>query len=313
MTIQDYYKHFTEQLKTIYDERESANISDWIFESLANIKRLDRITDKQKQLNNSTIEQLNNALHRLLQHTPVQYILNEAWFYKMKLKVNEHVLIPRPETEELVTWALEEITNNKYKITNNKVEDRADHTAVKENEESPLTTHHSPLTLLDIGTGSGCIAIAFKKQLPEIQVTAIDISEDALLVAKENSGDHNTMITFLKVDFLDMSTWPSLTAFNMIISNPPYIPIAEKDKLEKNVTGHEPHLALFVEDNDPFIFYSKIAEFAQLHLTEGGKVFAEVHEDYASDVKKIFENRNFICEIKKDIYGRERMVKAFKM
>ena len=298
MTIGEIYKQFVEQLQTIYDERESENITDWVFESIANNKRSDRISDKQKQFSDSVTQQLNTVLQRLLTHEPVQYILGEAWFYKMKFFVNEYVLIPRPETEELVEWVVEGIRNKKLEIRNKKV--------------SELTTHNSPFTILDIGTGSGCIAIALKKELPDAEVFAIDVSEDALHVAKQNAQDQNASINFLQIDFLNEDYWQSLQSFDIIISNPPYIPEDEKSKLARNVVDNEPHLALFVSDEDPFIFYRKIASFSEQHLKENGKVFVEVHEDFSKEVQQIFAEKNFTTEIKKDMCGRERMVKAFK-
>lgn len=291
MTIDEQYKQFVAQLKTLYDERESANIADWVFESVANIKRSDRIIDKQKQFGDSTLQQLNAALQQLLAHEPVQYVLGEVWFYKMKLWVNEQVLIPRPETEELVEWAVNEIRNKKLEIRNE-----------EENE----------FTILDVGTGSGCIAIALKKELGDTTIFAIDVSEDAIKVAKQNAQDQNEAVKLLQLDFLKENDWSTLPSFDIIISNPPYIPENEKSKLDRNVVDHEPHLALFVSDNDPFIFYKKIAAFAEEHLKEKGKIFVEVHEDFAKEVQQIFREKNLTTEIKKDIYRRERMIKAYR-
>ncbi len=211
----------------------------------------------------------------------------------MKLKVNEHVLIPRPETEELVEWVVKEIRNKKLEIRNKKVS-------------------NSTFTILDIGTGSGCIAIALKRELHRAELSAIDISNDALLVAKQNAADQNEEINFLQLDFLNERDWSLLPSFDFIVSNPPYIPENEKSKLAKNVVDHEPDVALFVTDNDPFIFYKKYASFADNHLKEKGKIFVEVHEDYSKGVQKIFEEKNFKIESKKDIYGKDRMVKAYK-
>ena len=306
MTVGEFYKNFREQLRTIYDERESANITDWVFESIANIKRIDRVTHKDQEMIGSTVGKLNDVLEQLLTNRPVQYILGEAWFYKMKLFVNEHVLIPRPETEELVEWVVEEIRNKESEIRNKEIAKLTTH-------NSPLTTDNSQqLTILDIGTGSGCIAIALKKELPAVSVSAIEISEKALQIARHNAQDQKVKIEFKQLDFLDDNLWTSLPSFNIIVSNPPYIPGNEKNKLAKNVVEHEPHIALFVNDNDPFIFYRKIAAFADEHLHEKGKVFVEVHEDCAKEVEQIFELKNFITDIKKDMFGRERMIKAYK-
>ncbi len=282
MMLAAFYKDFVVQLKKIYEDREANNIADLVFES-EGVKKLDRITDKQKQLNILIVEKLKNKLRELLQHKPVQYVLGEAWFYKMKLKVNEHVLIPRPETEELVEWVVQEL-----KMKNEK------------------------LKILDIGTGSGCISIALKKELPNTDITSIDVSEKALELAMENADDQKIKMDFIKLDFINETEWQQLPSFDIIISNPPYIPQKEKIKLNKNVTQFEPHIALFVDDNDPFIFYKKIAKFSRSHLNDKGKIFLEGHEDYAEDVVKIFSENNYQTIIKKDIYGKQRMIKAFK-
>jgi release factor glutamine methyltransferase len=215
----------------------------------------------------------------LLQHKPIQYVLGETWFYNMKLKINEHVLIPRPETEELVQLLLNESSYGTVKV-------------------------------LDIGTGSGCIAVAVKKNMPDAIVTAIDVSDDALLVAKENAANQNTEIQFLQVDFLDEKQWTTLPKFDIIISNPPYIPVNEKEQLDINVTAFEPHQALFVPDNSPLLFYKKIAEFASTHLNPSGKIFMETHEDFASQTASLFLQDYKQVTVKKDIFGKERMVVA---
>ena len=282
MTIEEAYNNFISQLKTVYEEREAANIADWVFE-YEGIKRLDRITNRRKALGNSAVEQFDKKLLELLQHKPAQYVLQEAWFYKMKFYVDENVLIPRPETEELVEWVVCEV-----KMKNEK------------------------LKILDIGSGSGCIPIAIKKEVPGVEIISVDISDNALAVAKQNAELHKTDIEFIQLDFLNEDLWNSLLPFDIIVSNPPYIPENEKAKLAKNVTDYEPHLALFTEDEDPFIFYKKITLFAKSHLNENGKIFVEVHENFAVEISKIFDAQNFKTEIRKDIYRRERMIKVIK-
>jgi release factor glutamine methyltransferase len=226
---------------------------------------------------------LQNYLQQLLQHKPVQYVLNEAWFYKMKFFVNENVLIPRPETEELVEWIIKDVR---------------------------CTMANVYCSILDIGTGSGCIPISLKRGLHNANVTAIDVSEKALQIAKKNAEELDAEIDFLQIDFLDESKWKALPQFDIIVSNPPYIPFREKEKLAKNVTAFEPGVALFVEDKNPFIFYEKIVTLAKNHLKQKGKIYVEVNEEYAESIKVIFENAGFISEIKKDMYGKERMVSA---
>ncbi len=279
MTTKKAYIDFVKSLKTIYDEREADTIADWVFEKITGSKRLERRLNRYNQLKEVHFIELQNYLHELQQHKPVQYVLQEAWFYKMRFFVDENVLIPRPETEELVEW----VVNDTSKPTN----------------------------IIDIGTGSGCISIALKKEFSKVNITAIDTSEKALQVAKKNSSALDVEIDLLKLDFLNEKEWQQLDKYDIIVSNPPYIPLKEKKMLAKNVTEYEPTLALFVENNDPCIFYKKIAEFAKTHLEPKGKIYVEVHEEYANDIKSIFANAGFECEIKKDIYGKERMVKAF--
>ena len=279
MTIEQVHNDFETGLKKVYDEHEAQNIADWVFENVTGLKRWER-RNNRNEISKNHLDKLNEYLKELLKHTPVQYVLNEAWFYKRKFFVDENVLIPRPETEELVEWIIEDIRDN-------------------ENFE-----------IMDIGTGSGCISISLKKELQNINVTAIDVSEKALLVAKKNAKELNADIDFKLIDFLDADQLSSLLKYDIIVSNPPYIPIAEKQILAKNVTDFEPGIALFVDNNNPYIFYEKIAEFAKSHLKEKGKIYVEVHEKYAKNVKNIFENAGFISKIKRDMYGKERMVFA---
>jgi len=286
MTTEKAYIDFVKSLKTIYEDREADNIADWVFEKVTHSKRLERRLNRDNQLKEVYFTQLQNYLHELLQHKPVQYVLQEAWFYKMNFFVNENVLIPRPETEELVEWIVNDA-----------------------NEKPSL--HSKPTNIIDIGTGSGCIAVSLKKRLTAAIISAIDVSEKALQVAKKNATDLDAEINFFKLDFLNEKEWNELKKYDIIVSNPPYIPIKEKESLAKNVTDFEPQLALFVENNDPYIFYKKIAEFAKTHLEKNGKIYVEVHEGYAKDIKSVFANAGFESEIKKDIYGKERMVKAF--
>ncbi len=282
VAINNFYKNFQQQLLHIYSVNEAAVITDWVFEKLASVKRSDILLTPNQQLNNTAIEQLENCLQQLLLHKPVQYVLGEAWFYKMKLKVDEQVLIPRPETEELVQWIIE--TSASTKID----------------------------SLLDIGTGSGCIAIALQKNLPHANITAIDVSETALAIAKENAVSQNVNINFMQIDFLDETLWGRLPAFDIITSNPPYIPLKEKNRLDKNVSSWEPHSALFVPDDSPLLFYKKIASFGLTHLKSGGKIFAEIHENHAAQTAALFSKNYSAVKIKKDISGKERMLIAVK-
>jgi len=177
--------------------------------------------------------------------------------------------------------------------------------------EKTFTIHHSPFTILDIGTGSGSIPIALKKKLPNIEIYSCDVSEAALNFARKNAVNNNTEIHFLRLDFLNEQQRASLPSFDIIVSNPPYIPIKDKQTMMRNVTDYEPHVALFVADDNPLIFYETIADFAKEKLSVDGKIFVEMHEEQSSNVKKLFSFKGFSqIEIKKDMQGKERMLKA---
>ncbi len=285
MTTEQCYNDFLKKITSIYDSREAANITDWVFENTTGLKRWERAINKDVELKKNMLQKLRSYLHELLQHKPVQYVLHEAWFYKMKFYVDEYVLIPRPETEELVEWIVEDARNSKNNIQN------------------------GGFKILDVGTGSGCIAASIKKELTNSNVTALDVSIEALSVAKKNAEALETKIYFLEIDFLNESLWNLLSVYDLIVSNPPYIPENENNKLATNITAFEPGIALFVK-NDPFLFYDKIARFAQSHLKPNGKIFAEIHEDFSKEIQKIFLQYNFETEIRKDIYGKKRMIKA---
>ncbi|UAY52448.1 peptide chain release factor N(5)-glutamine methyltransferase [Ferruginibacter albus] len=279
MTAKDIYRNFLLQIQSIYPLSEATSITDWVFESVAKIKKADLIKNPLQLLSKTDHVQLTNCLEQLLEYKPVQYILGEAWFYNMKLKVNEHVLIPRPETEELA----ESIINA---------------------EKSKI----SP-TILDIGTGSGCIAIALRKHLTASEVSAIDFSKEALAIARENAVEQKAAVNFIQLDFLNEENWETLPSFDVIVSNPPYIPANEEKELNKNVTAYEPHSALFVPNEEPLLFYKKIAAFGKDHLNYGGKIFLETHENFAQQVALHFRSLQYnYADVKRDLYGKERIV-----
>jgi release factor glutamine methyltransferase len=285
MTTEEIYNDFKAKLKVIYDDREAENICDWLFENVTGLKKWERRQNQNSEFAETDSEKIKTYLEELLKHKPVQYVLHEAWFYKRKFYVNENVLIPRPETEELVEWIVSDFKKEKYS---------------------------KPIKIIDIGTGSGCIPVSLKKELPESSIAAIDVSDKALSVAKINAEELHAIINFFQIDFLNENEWKMLSQYDIIVSNPPYIPLNEKEILAKNVTDFEPGIALFVKNNDPFIFYKKIAGFAKSNLKESGKIYVEVHEEYAKEVGSIFESAGFLVEIKNDIYGKQRMVKSTK-
>lgn len=280
MLLNELYRKYLHGLQGIYNKHEASVITSMIFESIAGINKSGMIIDPRKVLDKETVKKLRAAFDRLLQHTPVQYVTGEAWFYKMKFIVSPAVLIPRPETEEIV-------------------------------EEVIHFLHLQPgAVVLDIGTGSGCIAIAIKKNLPGVSVSAIEISKDAMIIAEENAIKNETTINFLGVDFLNESALEQLDQYDVIVSNPPYIPLDEKENLEKNVVDFEPHIALFTPAGLPLLFFEKIAAFGKIHLKRNGKIFLEVHEDLAKDVAGLFNNKGYHSTIKKDLFGKERLVMA---
>lgn len=282
MNIREANTHLISQLRAIYEESEAENISDWILEHITGKKRTDRIMNKEKPLNPEQSSQLNQYLDRLLQHEPVQYVLNEAWFCGLKFYVDKNVLIPRPETEELVEWI---ISDCKF----------------------PIDT----LAILDIGSGSGCIPIALKKRLGKADVWSCDISPEALRVANQNATTLGINVKFIELDFLNETKREKLPSFDIIVSNPPYIPVKDKDTMRLNVLNHEPAAALFVPDNDELVFYKAIASFGKNHLTENGAIYTEINESLGEATSAMFRANGYKTEIQKDMQGKERMLKAF--
>lgn len=278
MTVNELYRSVLKALSQTRSSHEASNIASTIFEHFAGIDRSALIKDPGLILDEKIILLINASLAALNKDKPVQYITGEAWFHKMKLKVSPAVLIPRPETEELAETVIQYLKNKPVK------------------------------KIIDIGTGSGCIAIAIKNNVPFAAITAIDISHDALAVAEENALAQNTAINFLQTDFLSEKNWPQFEKYDVIVSNPPYIPENEMERMDKNVTAYEPHTALFVENKNPLIFYDKIAAFGKQHLTENGMIFLETHEDLAEETCKLFNDDLYKAEIKKDLFGKQRMV-----
>jgi release factor glutamine methyltransferase len=277
MTIGEANSSLLFQLYHLYDDGESANIADLVMEKITGWRRIDRIVNKEVKFSSIQTAQLNAYIEELSRHVPVQYVLHEAWFFDMKLYVDNNVLIPRPETEELVQW-----------IVDNSQSQKPD------------------LQILDIGTGSGCIAIALKKKLPSSTVYACDVSAAALNVAIKNANALGAPINFIEADILDNATWSNFPEFDIIVSNPPYIPRNEQSQMSDNVIAHEPHLALFVNDDDPLLFYKAIKAFAEKKLTNEGQLYFEVHEDLADQTAQLFQQ----SEIRKDMQGKNRMLRV---
>ena len=280
MQLREFYNLFLTELKPLYGYGESAAISTMIFEHFAGKTKADIITDPHYIIEKQKLSSLEDALLQLKRQVPVQYIIGHAWFAGLQFRISPAVLIPRPETEELVNAAADYIRGNEKR------------------------------SVLDIGTGSGCIPITLKKLLPVIDVHAMDISAAALDIAKENAISNNVVVNWIQQDFLAEKDWDHLPRYDVIISNPPYIPENEKDLLDVNVTAHEPHIALFVPDNRALVFYEKIAAFGSAHLATGGCIFMETHESFAKNVASFFTENGYNSLVKKDVFGKERMVIA---
>jgi release factor glutamine methyltransferase len=268
MTVNEARQKILHELKDIYEISEALNVADMVLEKVTGHTRTEQIVHNEIFLSPDEIENLKKIIVRLKNNEPVQYAIEEAWFANTKLKVNKNVLIPRPETEELVEWVVKDI-NAQYSMLN------------------------VQCSILDIGTGSGCIPIAIKKKLPKAEVSAIEVCSEAIFTATENAAAAETEIEFILLDFLDETKWNKLGKYNIIISNPPYVMQKEKASMHEKVIAYEPHLALFVPDDDSLLFYRKLADFSLLHLNPLGKLFVEINESLGNDVVNLFRSKGF--------------------
>lgn len=289
MRLKELKTHFQNELHSIYDKEEIDSFFFMITEKLYNIRRIDFSLNPDFKIENTS--EWETIITDLKQEKPIQYILGEAWFYGLKFKVNENTLIPRSETEELVEWI---ILSLKSKVESQK------------------------LNILDIGTGTGCIPISLKYNLSEAEVFAIDVSDKALEIANQNAKENNVEINFIQTDILKVDDLlslraesRSLTKFDVIVSNPPYVRNLEKEEIKKNVLNYEPHLALFVEDNDALLFYRKIAQLAKESLQPNGLLFFEINQYLGKETVELLEYLGFKnIKLRKDLKGNNRMIKA---
>ena len=285
MTINESYLYLKEQLKSYYSSNELTNIINIVFENLLNYKNVDRILNQDKEISKENQIQLIQISTDLKNYKPIQYIFNQTFFGGLKLFVNEHCLIPRPETEELANLVLEELKNNAGK--------------------------NEPKSVLDIGTGSGCLSIFLAYNSPNQIYTALDISNETLDIARKNAQRYNlSALNFKALDFLNEANWDNLSNFDIIVSNPPYIPENERKNLASNVVDYEPSMALFVDDNTPLIFYQKIIEFSKIHLNQNGIIFVEINQDFYKETLNLFKNNGFTTELIIDIFDNPRIIKA---
>ncbi len=282
MKLKELASRFTTELAPLYEEEEVKAIFLVAIEHYLKINRFNYSLNKDTAVNNDDKEVLDLVLNQLKTGKPIQYILGETLFYGLPLKVNEAVLIPRPETEELVEWVIEKVT---------------------------LHAPRPTLNLLDIGTGSGCIAISLKKNLPELDVTALDVSSEALAVAKQNALLNEVDVSFLEQDILTSQVSHLTSQYSILVSNPPYITQSEKEQMHQNVLTNEPHLALFVSNEQPLIFYEAIADYALKNLTENGLLFFEINEYLGKEMIEMLSYKGFnTIELRKDMQGKDRMI-----
>lgn len=292
--VKDIRKYYCNQLCSIYDKDEANAMILILFEHYFNINRVKIALEPDLRLSESEMLKIHFAVKDLLKNKPIQYIIGETEFCELKFKVNEDVLIPRPETAEMI-----------YKIVSKSPSLQVS----KSSSQSQSSTANSQKLILDIGTGSGCIAISLAKMLPEAQVFALDISEEALKVAKENAKINGVNITFIQENILTMTQTMTQTKFDIIVSNPPYVRELEKADMQDNVLKWEPHNALFVSDDNPLIFYRSILEFAKNHLKENGEVWFEINEYLSKEMIDLCHGLGFSdIKIYKDFRGKERIM-----
>lgn len=281
MLLRKYRTYFKEQLEPLYDAQEVDQFFYMLLEEYHQMKRYELALDPSLILDDDKQPLWDFALSQLLNQRPIQYILSKTFFYDLQFFVNPNTLIPRPETEELVDWI------------------------VKDHSQTVA------INILDIGTGSGCIAISLAKNIKNATVYAMDVSEKALEVAKQNAITNEVNVTFIQADVLTLQSLD--TTFDVIVSNPPYVRNLEKVEIQPNVLDNEPHLALFVEDDDPLIFYTTIADLAQKSLKKDGLLYYEINQYLGQEMVQMLTEKRFSnTELRKDIYGKDRMTKAQK-
>jgi len=295
MTVSEFKQKLHNELRHLYPANELNSFFKILIENKLHFSSIDVALNPTAKIEAEHLDFFLNAFAELKQEKPIQYIVGETEFYGLPFKVTKNTLIPRPETEELVDWILTE-------------------------------TQDSKLSILDIGTGSGCIAISLAKNLSNAAVAAFDISKEALKIAQQNAKLNNVYINFIQQDILEPNVMlgkPMLNTiktskhlsyahqFDIIVSNPPYVRNLEKKEINANVLNYEPHLALFVQDDDPLIFYTHIADFAKKTLSKNGRLYLEINQYLSSETVDLLDKKGFTTiEHKKDLFGNHRMIKA---
>ncbi|MDT7833006.1 peptide chain release factor N(5)-glutamine methyltransferase [Flavobacteriaceae bacterium S356] len=282
MMLKTYKQHFKTSLSSLYPDAEIDSFFFLLIEEYLGLQRIDISLQPNFEIDSSQQNKLDGALQRLQKEEPVQYILRKTEFYGLPLLVNTHTLIPRPETEELVEWILNDLTSNSIQDS---------------------------LEILDVGTGSGCIPISIGKNNASTNISAIDISSKALEVAKKNARLNEVSIDFIQTDILKTNQLPK--KYDLIVSNPPYVRELEKIEIKKNVLENEPHVALFVKDNNPLLFYHKIADLAKEALKKEGALYFEINQYLGKETVALLQTKGFKkVTLRKDLFGNDRMVKA---
>jgi release factor glutamine methyltransferase len=281
LTLSDILSQFKTELRDMYPETEIRNIGYLVAEQLLNYSKIDFHLRDKEPISAETSEKFKLTLTRLKNWEPVQYIIGATEFYGLPFRVDRRVLIPRPETEELAEWIIRENGGR-------------------------------PVSILDIGTGSGCIAVSLAKNLTQARVSACDVSEDALALAGVNAEINRTSIRFFPLDVLNGNVHVT-EKMDVIVSNPPYVRHAEKSLMRPNVLDYEPERALFVPDENPLVFYRSIALMGRKYLNDGGKLYLEINEQYSAEITRLLENTGYYgIEVRKDLAGKPRMIKGMK-
>jgi len=279
MNILEFKKHFFLELSKFYPETEIQSFFNILIQYKLNLSRVELALQPLLEFNNSEFDFFQKALTNLKNQIPIQYIIGETEFYGLNFNVNSNVLIPRPETEELVDWV------------------------IKDHQNSPS------IKILDIGTGSGCIAISLAKNLPNTEVFALDVSAEAIKTAKSNAAINNVTVNFIEANILTLTKLPH--KFDIIVSNPPYVRELEKEQMQTNVLANEPHLALFVKNNNPLLFYNKIADLAKSNLNKYGHLYFEINQYLGAETVNLLKLKGFKnIQLKKDIFEVDRMTRA---
>lgn len=279
MSLQEIKIFLKQKLASKIDAVELSSLMGMLIEAVTGWNRMQQIVNVNTELSKEQQAQIEQYAEQLLSGKPIQYILGKAWFMGNELMVNEHVLIPRPETEELVEWII-----------------------------SYANIMNKTLSIIDIGTGSGCIPIALKLALPLCNLTGLDISKEALAVAEINANNVKASIEWIEQDILNTAALDN--TYDIIVSNPPYIPIREKANMQEQVVGFEPSIALFVSNEDPLVYYKAIAKMAKQNLSINGQLFFEIHYDQGKAILALLDELNFHAELRQDSYGKNRMIRA---